>query len=203
LIRERPDGRTTMRIRSCGSAPLASLLPNPAAHDAFLARASATKPAAPLISMADPMGSFLLYLLTPWVCGLARRGPFAHDGWVMAPACEPGLLSAHQSTTVLLIRRADLRRFLDWGWCLRLEVEHGSDGARVLTLWHMAREFEAQLAEVKRLRDAGQRSTYAETMYVLDLALDTEEVDLPTRPVPWGRFAAVLAELGLSQEAKA
>src|SRR5262249_27635763 len=68
LIRERPDGRTTMRIRSCGSAPLASLLPNPAAHDAFLARASATKPAAPLISMADPMGSFLLYLLTPWVC---------------------------------------------------------------------------------------------------------------------------------------
>jgi hypothetical protein len=34
-------------------------------------------------------------------------------------------------------------------------------------------------------------------MYVLDLGLDTQELDLPTRPVPWDRFADVLKKLKL------
>ncbi len=198
LVKEHADGRTTLRIRSCGSAPLKSVLTNPIAYEAFLRRSEATTTTEPLISMHDSMGSFLLYLLTPWVCGMLRAGPFKHDVWVMAPVCEPGLLSAHQATTVVVVRQADLRRFLDWEWCKRLRVEHGSDGARVLTLWHMAREFEKQLGEVQRLRAAGRRTTYVETMYLLDLGLDTEEVELPTRSVPWDRFAPVLKELGLS-----
>jgi hypothetical protein len=198
LVRECPDGRATLRIRSCGSAPLRLVLPNPVAQEAFLERAGATTPSNPLISMKDTMGSYLLYLLTPWVCGMIRGGPFSHDAWVMAPVCEPGLLSAHQSITAVLVRQSDLRRFLDWPWCRRLYVEHGSDGARVLTLWHLAREFEVQLAEVRRLREAGKPSTSAETMYILDLGLDTEEVGLPTKPVPWDRFAPILNELGLS-----
>jgi hypothetical protein len=198
LVRDRPDGRTTLRIRCCGSAPLRMVLPNPVAQEAFLRRAEATTPVNPLISMKDMMGSYLLYLLTPWVGGMTRGGPFPHDAWVMAPTCEPVLLSAHQSTTVILVRQSDLRRFLDWQWCRQLQVEHGSDGARILTLWHMAREFETQLAEVRRLREAGKPSTYAETMYVLDLGLDTEEIDLPTKPVPWDRFTSCLNALGLS-----
>jgi hypothetical protein len=175
-----------------------SVLVNPVAQDAFLARSEATTSTNPLVALDDPMGSYLLYLLTPWVCGLARGGRFPHDVWVMAPVCEPGLLSAHQSNTVILIRREDLGRFLEWDSCKRMHVEHGSDGARILTLWHMAREFERQLAEVRRLKEAGKRSLYAETMYLLDLALDTEEVPLPTKPVPWDRFAPVLKKLGLA-----
>jgi hypothetical protein len=62
----------------------------------------------------------------------------------------------------------------------------------------MAREFERQLAEVNRLRAAGKSAAYVETMYLLDLGLDTEEVDLRTKPVPWERFASVLKRLGLS-----
>jgi hypothetical protein len=198
LIRDRPDGPTTMRIRSCGAAPLKSVLINPVAHDNFLARAEATTPTNPLISMQDRMGSYLLYLLQPWVCGMARQGPFPHDIWVMAPICEPGLLSAHQSTTIILVRRVDLRRFLDWDVCKDMHIEHGSDGARILTLWHMAREYEKQLAEVTRLKQAGQPSTTVETMYQLDLGLDTEEVALPTKAVPWERFTPVLRNLGLA-----
>jgi hypothetical protein len=198
LLRDHPDGRVTLRIRSCGSAPLKTVLINPVAHDAFLQRSLATTVTNPLIPMTDPMGSFLLYLLTPWVCGMTQSGPYAHDVWIMAPVCEPGLLSAHQSTTILLVRQAELKRFLDWDWCQALHTEHGSDGARILTLWHMAHEFERQLTEVKRLRDAGKPATYVETMYILDLALDTEEIALPTRPVPWERFASVLKELGLA-----
>jgi hypothetical protein len=198
LIKDLPDGRTTMRIRSAGTAPLKTVLTNPVAHDAFLKRAEATTPTNPLISMHDQIGSYLLYLLTPWVCGMVRRGTFRHDLWVMAPVCEPGTLSAHQSTTVILIRREDLRRFLDWETCKQFQVEHGSDGARVLTLWHMAREFERQMAEVNRLRAVGKRSTFIETMYLLDLGLDTEEVALPTKPIPWDRFADTLRQLGLS-----
>jgi hypothetical protein len=34
-------------------------------------------------------------------------------------------------------------------------------------------------------------------MYLLDLALDTDETSLPTKPVPWQRFDRTLRELGL------
>jgi hypothetical protein len=198
LLRDCPDGRVTMRIRSCGSAPLHGVLPNIVAHDAFLERARATTSTYTLLNMKDQMGSYLLYLLTPWVCGMVRNGPFRHDLWVMAPVCEPGVLSKHQSSTIILMRRADLRRCLDWDFCLDVHVEHGSDGARILTLWLMAREFERQLSEVNRLKEAGKPSTFVETMYLLDLALDTEEMALPTKPVPWERYASTLKELGLS-----
>jgi hypothetical protein len=198
LVKEHPDGRVTMRIRSCGSEPLRAVLPNAVAHDAFLARAKATTQTNTLLSMKDKTGSYLLYLLTPWVCGKVRGGAFRHDIWVMAPVCEPGVLSAHQSSTIILVRQTDLRRFLNWENCKDMLVEHGSDGARILTLWLMAHEFERQLAEVNGLRQAGKPTTTVETMYLLDLGLDVEEVALPTKPVPWERYKGVLKQLGLS-----
>jgi len=198
LVKDCPGERVTMRIRSCGSAPLHAVLANAVAHDAFLERAKATTPTYTLLNMKDQMGSYLLYLLTPWVCGMVRNGPFRHDTWVMAPVCEPGVLSKHQSSTIILIRHADLRRFSDWEFCKDLYVEHGSDGARVLTLWLMAREFERQMSEIIRLKEAGKPSTFVETMYLLDLALDIEEAALPTKPVPWTRYASTLKELGLA-----
>ena len=39
-------------------------------------------------------------------------------------------------------------------------------------------------------RAAGRRSNYEETMYILDLGLDTRCADLPAKPVPWDRFEA-------------
>lgn len=198
LIRDLDDGRTTLRIRSLGAAPLTQVLLNPIAHETFLQRAGSTKTTNPLLNMTDQLGSYLLHLLQPWVCGLARSGPFAHDIWIMAPVCEPGLLSSHQSATVVLVRQSDLKRFLDWEWCKRLQVEHGGDGARVLTLWHMAREFERQLEEVKRRREKHESARFVETMYILDLGLDAEVTPLPTKAIPWDRFARVLKELRLS-----
>jgi hypothetical protein len=197
LIREHPDGRTTMRIRSLGASAVSQVLLNPIGQETFLKRARATTSTNPLINMSDQLGSYLLHLLQPWVCGLARSGRFAHDVWIMAPVCEPGLLSSHHSATVILVRQSDLKRFRDWEWCKRLQVEHGSDGARVLTLWHMAIEFDRQLEEVRRLRESKQSSRYVETMYILDLGLDVEEMPLPTKPIPWNRFASVLKELKL------
>jgi hypothetical protein len=198
LVKDHADGRVTMRIRSAGSASMQVVLPNQVAHDALLKRAKATTPLNPIIDLRDQMGSYLLYLLTPWVCGMSRHGSFPHDTWVMAPVCEPGILSAHQSSTIILVRQADLKRFLDWEFCKALQVEHGNDGARILTLWHMAHEFERQLTEVKRHKDAGKPSTFLETMYILDLGLDLAEVPLPTKPVPWARFAAILKQLKLA-----
>lgn len=197
LVKEQPDGHVTMRIRSCGSQALRRILINPVGFDAFLHRVHATTPTNPLIDMRDQMGSYLLHLLQPWVCGLARSGPFPHDTWVMCPVCEPGHLSVHQSTTILLVRQKDLDRFLDWQTCKHIHVEHGADGARILTLWHMAREFHKQLADVQNLRAQGKRTTFAESMYILDLGLDTQEVPLRTKPVPWERFAPILKALNL------
>ena len=198
LIKDHADGRVTMRIRSCGSAHMQTVLSNQVAHDALLKRAQATTPTNPLIDLKDQMGSYLLYLLTPWVCGMTRQGSFPHDIWVMAPVCEPGILSAHQSTTIILVRQADLKRFLDWEFCKALHVEHGNDGARILTLWHMAHEFERQLSEVQRVKVTGKPSTFLETMYILDLGLDQSEVALPTKLVPWARFESILKQLKLS-----
>src|SRR5260370_21177881 len=65
LIRDHPDGRTTMRIRSLGAAAVGQVLLNPIAHDTFLKRAGATKSIAPLIDMSDQLGSYLLHLLQP------------------------------------------------------------------------------------------------------------------------------------------
>ena len=56
--------------------------------------AKATTSTFALLNMKDQMGSYLLYLLTPWVCGMVRNGPFRHDTWVMAPVCEAAALAA-------------------------------------------------------------------------------------------------------------
>jgi hypothetical protein len=75
-----------------------------------------------------------------------------------------------------------------------MHVEHRSHGERILTLKRMAEEFDRQHALVQQRRAAGRRSNYEETMYILDLGLDTQAVDLPTLPVPWDRFEAMLTE---------
>jgi hypothetical protein len=197
IVCDYPDGRTAMRKRAYGSASLQLVLPNPVAHDTFLRRALRTTAENPLIDLKDRMGSYLLYLLTPWVCGMVRQGTGRHHTWIMAPVCEPGVLSSNQSSIIVLIRREDLARFRDWEACRSMQVEHGSDGARILTLWHMAREFDRQMGELQEVKRSGKRSIFVETMYLLDLALDCDVQDLPTKPVPWERFAPTLKALKL------
>ncbi len=194
LLEVHPDGREVMRIRSCGRDPIEAVFPNPAARDAFLARASATKPTQPLVSMEDKLGSYLLQELAIWACGQVGERDFPHDVWVMAPVYECGALylGGHLSSTVLLVREADLAHFRDWSRCWTMKVEHRSHGERILTLMHIAAEFDRQNALVQKRRAEGRRSSYEETMYVLDLGLDTRVVDLPTTAVPWERFEAIL-----------
>ena len=115
----------------------------------------------------------------------------------MAPSCEPAGLAEHQPITVLLIAAADLALFADWPACRGVRVEHGGDGARVLTLHELAKRHAAEQAEMARLRAAGKRTLHVETMYTLDLALDRRAAAVPTKPVPWGRFEGVLKELNL------
>jgi len=197
LVKEQPDGRLTMRIRTLGTSYMQHVLANPVAEDAFRRRVQAASSTSPLVHVDDQMGSYLLHLLQPWVCGLCRSGPFPHDVWVMVPVCEPGVLSEYQTATVVLVRQADLKRFLKWEVARAVQVEHGSDGARVLTLWHTAHEFERQHEKVRKLKGEGKSSRFVETMYILDLGLDVEEVPLHTKDVPWQRFEGVLKGLGL------
>lgn len=115
----------------------------------------------------------------------------------MAPCCEPAELAEHQPITIILIAVKDLALFENWAGCRGVRVEHGSDGSRVLTLMELARRFRAEQAEVARRRTAGERTRWVETMYVLDLALDRRTAPIPTKPVPWGRFEAVLKAMSL------
>jgi len=194
-----PAGRvpTSVRVRAVGQAELDRVVPNGHLAAVLLQRSFEVTPRDTLISMAGPEGSYLLETLTNFVCDRVANGPFAHDLYVMAPCCEPAALAQHQPITVILIAKADLVLFESWPACRHVKVEHGSDGARVLTLMEMANRFRSEQAKMAALRAAGQRTTHAETMYMLDLALDRRAAAIPVKPVPWGRFEEVLKEMNL------
>ena len=187
----------TLRIRSLGQDELGRVVPNGHLASVLLQRAFEVTPRHTLISMEGPEGSYLLETLTNFVCDRVANGPFEHDLYVMAPCCEPAGLAEHQPVTILLIAVSDLALFEEWPTCRGVEVEHGSDGSRVLTLMEMARRFRREQAELVRRREAGERTRYVETMYILDLALDRRSAPIPTKPVPWGRFETTLKEMNL------
>lgn len=194
-----PAGRvpTALRIRAVGQAELDRVVPNGHLAAVLLKRAFDVTPRDTLISMEGAEGSYLLETLTNFVCDRVANGPFDHDLYVMAPCCEPAELAQHQPITIVLIAKADLALFETWPACRDAKVEHGSDGARVLTLMEMARRFRSEQEKIAALRAAGQRTRHAETMYVLDLALDRRTGPIPVKPVPWGRFEGVLEEMNL------
>jgi hypothetical protein len=132
--------------------------------------------------------------MTYFVCDRVANSPFDHDLYVMAPCCEPVGLAEHQPITIILIAVKDLELFLSWPDCKDVHVEHGSDGARVLTLLELARRHKAETVKLAELRATGQRTRYVETMYTLDLALDKRSCPMPTRPIPWGRFEDILKQ---------
>jgi hypothetical protein len=192
LINRNSDGVETLRIRTCGRDPLEQIFPNPAARAAFQERTVATTSVQPLISMDGKMGSYLLQELAIWVCGAVGERDFPHDVWILAAVCEPAALGGHQSSTVLLIRRDDLARFRHWPDCRDIRVEHGGHGERILTLLSVADEFDRQSIAIAKRQAEGKAPNFEETMYLLDLALDQRVVSLPSKPVPWTRFAAEL-----------
>jgi hypothetical protein len=205
ILDRQPDGTEVLRIRSCGRDPIETVFPNAAARDEYQARADKTTMAGPLVSMEGKMGSYLLQELAIWVCGQLRERNFRHDVWVMAPVYERGALylGGHFLSTVIVIRLEDLVQFRDWETCAAIEVEHASHGERVLTLMSMAAEYDRQAAAVAARRGSGRRSNYEETMYLLDLGLDTQCADLPAKHVPWERFGATLKQLGIAERAVA
>jgi hypothetical protein len=149
--------------------------------------------------MEGAEGSYLLETLTNFVCDRVANAAFEHDFYVMAPCCEPAGLAQHQPITILLIAVKDLVLFEDWVASREVEVEHGSDGARILTLMNLARRYKEEQATLTRLRQEGKRTLYVETMYILDLALDKRSIAISTRQVPWGRYESVLKEMNLEE----
>jgi hypothetical protein len=196
---EGPAGRvpTTVRVRAVGQSEVCRVVPNGHLAAVLLRRALEVTPRDTLISMTGAEGSFLLETLTNFVCDRVGNGAFDHDLYVMAPCCEPAALAEHQPITIILIAKTDLALFESWPACRNVRVEHGSDGARVLTLMEMAARFRSEQEKIAALRAAGQRTTHAETMYVLDLALDRRTAPIPVKAVPWGRFEGVLKEMNL------
>ena len=55
-------------------------------------------------------------------------------------------MSQHQPIVLILIAAADLPLFTEWSDCRGTQVEHGSDGARILTLMEMARRYREEQA---------------------------------------------------------
>lgn len=80
----------------------------------------------------------------------------------MAPCCEPADAAHYQPISVVLVRVSDLRLLEDWGACAGVEVEHGRDGARVLTLHALAKQYRAESEQIAGLRAAGKSTRYAE-----------------------------------------
>jgi hypothetical protein len=197
LVETTDQNTAILRLRSLGQAELKHVVPNGHLAAVLRERAEEVTPRSTLISMEGAEGSYLLETLTNFVSDRVANAPFEHDLYVMAPCCEPPELAQHQPITILLIAVRDLARFENWPACRSLQVEHGSDGARVLTLMELARRFREEQAKIATLRQNGQRTTYVETMYVLDLTLDRRAAPLPTKAIPWGRFEKTLKQKNL------
>jgi len=186
-----------LRIRTVGQAELYRVVPNGHLADELAARAKKVSDRDTLISMEGAEGSYLLETLTNFVCDRINNGPFEHDLFVMAPCCEPAGLAEHQPITIILIAVKDLKLFESWPLCRDIQVEFGSEGARILTLMELAKRFRFEQETIANLRKTGQRTRYVETMYVLDLALDKRSAPIAIKDVPWSRFAGVLKHLNL------
>jgi hypothetical protein len=187
----------TLRIRALGQSELSRVVPNGHLAAQLLERAWKVTPRQTLISMEGIEGSYMLETLTGFVGDRLGNQAFEHNTYVMTPCCEPRELSEHQPIVLILIPAADLPLFAEWSDCRGAQVEHGSDGARVLTLMEMARCFRDEQDRIAQLRREGKRTQYVETMYILDLALDCRTSPIPVKPVPWGRFEAVLKAMSL------
>ena len=192
-----PTAPGILHIRAIGQGELDRVVPNGHLASVLLHRAFQVTSHRTLISMEGAEGSFLLETLTNFVCDRVVNGNFEHDLYVMAPCCEPAELSVHQPITILLIAVKDLNLFENWSVCRNLLVEHGSDGSRVLTLMELAKRFRVEQAEIERRRKNGERIQWVETMYVLDLAIDKRTANLPSKPIPWGRFEPILKTMNL------
>jgi hypothetical protein len=194
---EPPRRPVSLRIRGLGQAELDRVVPNGHLASVLLHRAFRVTNHDTLISMEGPEGSYLLETLTNFVCDRVANSPFEHDLYVMAACCEPAGLAEHQPITILLIAVSELALFESWPACRDVLVEHGADGIRVLTLMEMAKRFRREQAQIAELRDAGKRTRFVETMYILDLPLDKRSAPVPLRSVPWGRYEEVLAARNL------
>lgn len=187
-----------LRIRTLGQSELKRVVPNAHLAGILMERARKVSARDTLISMDGPEGSYLLETLTNFVCDRVGNLNFPHDVYVMTACCEPAEFAHHQPITIMLIRKSDLELFENWSMVSSLHVEHGSDGPRVLSLMEMAQRFRQEQQKILALRAQGQRSAFAETMYLLDLALDQRSASLPTKPIPWDRYQSILSELKLS-----
>jgi hypothetical protein len=189
------EPRRIMRIRTLGQAELRRVIPNAYLAAILAQRAFAVTPTSTLISMDGAEGSYLLETMTNFVCDRLASRQFPHEMYLMAACCEPASLSHHQPITILLLRQKDLPLFADWSKARELLVEHGSDGARILTLCEVARKFQEEQRRIDAVRAAGQSATFLETMYVLDLAIDQNSAPLPSKPVPWERYRELLRSI--------
>jgi hypothetical protein len=187
----------TLRIRALGQSELARVVPNGHLASELLHRARRVTPLNTLISMEGAEGSYLLETLTNFVSDRVANAPFDHKLYVMAPCCEPAGLAVHQPISILLIAVDNLALFEDWAVCRNVQVEHGSDGMRVLTLMDLARRFRKEQTLLDELRKAGKRTRYVETMYILDLAIDQRTAAVSVKNVPWGRFEEILKQMDL------
>jgi hypothetical protein len=186
-----------MRIRALGQSELSRVIPNGHLAAEFSSRAWSVTPRQTLISMEGAEGSFLLETLTGFVGDRIGSLNFEHGLHVMAPCCEPRELAQYQPIVIVLIAASDLALFHSWPDCRNIQVEHSSDGARILTLMELARRHREEQAKLAQLRREGKRTLFVETMYVLDLALDRRTAPIATKPVPWGRFEEILKGMSL------
>src|SRR3984957_17101841 len=145
---------TVLRIRCVGQSEVHRVVPNGHLSGELTRRAHKVTQTDTLISMEGAEGSYLLETLTNFVCDRINNGPFEHDLFVMAPCCEPAGLAQHQPISVILIAVADLKLFESWPLCRHIQIEHGSDGARILTLMEMAKRFRSEQETLARLRQA-------------------------------------------------
>ncbi|MFN8391279.1 MAG: hypothetical protein U0136_13385 [Bdellovibrionota bacterium] len=194
----RCDGVVSVHTRSCGSAPSSRVFGCEYIQKELSRIIAGMGPANPVVVLAGDVGSFILHQLQGWVSGVVTEVRVDPELWILCLVAEKGDLTGHKTTTAILVPIEDLKYFADWTNCREIFVEHGADGARVISLHIAAKKFLCEEALIAEKRAAGERTKGIEEFFILDLCLlKPHSNKIPTKRVPWSRYGEILTAIGL------
>lgn len=185
------------------------LYENPAARELVRRLAKGTTLHDPVLQTEGSQGFDVLNDAFSHVAGHLAITSFEREVWLFAMTCEDRQMVRRTSVRCFLIRKRDLRRFLDWDWCRdHVQVEKPWHWFRVVALHQIAQQWNAE--KQKRLESGPERATRMPLVDPQDghpriremsVGINTSEVSVgePFR-IPWESHAEELKKMGMDLE---
>lgn len=146
---ETVGGQEVLMLRNlAGSTTVTGLVgADPAAAGIISCLARKTTVKDPLLRFKGPAGEQTLHTVINYVTDANALSPHPLGDLLVAVTCEDRSLVQRTQIRILLIRPADLLRFLDREFCSRLCVEKPWQGVRIVALHQWALDYQREQSE--------------------------------------------------------